>query len=97
MTSVTREIYDLTKLMTLQYIKDRYKKMSGSKTVLLKYFFNRFISSVDINTLSTYQIEHIFSWDFQIVTNMVLYVLPSFISNLIDKQPPEVFCKKSCS
>ena len=60
-TSVTREIYDLTKLMTLQYIKDRYKKMSGSKTVLLKYFFNRFISSVDINTLSTYQIEHIFS------------------------------------
>ena len=60
-TSVTREIYDLTKLMTLQYIKDRYKKMSGSKTVLLKYFFNRFISSVDINALSTYQIEHIFS------------------------------------
>ena len=50
--------------MSLRDIKIRYEKsdlkMSGSNT-FPKYYRNKFISKVDMNTLSTYQIEHIFS------------------------------------
>ena len=63
--------------MSLQYIKIRYEKsdlkMSGSNT-FPKYYRNKFISKVDMNTLSTYQIEHIFSWDFQTTVDMFFYV-----------------------
>ena len=55
--------------------------MSGSKTLLSKNYGNKFI---DMNTLSTYKIDHVFSWDFQTVTDRFLHVLPNCISNLIN-------------
>ena len=73
------------KLMSLRYIKVRYHKMSGSKTLLSIYNCNSFISNVDMNTSSTCQTEYIFPWDFQTVTDMLLRVLPNCISNLINR------------
>ena len=73
------------KLMSLRYIKARYHKMSGLKTLLSIYNCNRLFSNVDMNTSSTCQTEYIFPWDFQTVTDMLLRVLPNCISNLINR------------